>query len=153
MLVTGGTSGIGRATAIAFGAAGARVAVSGRRQAEGEETVRLVEQAGGAATFFRSNVVLESDVKAMIDAVISSFGRLDYAFNNAGIEQQAQSLPERPKKPRPHHSDQRQGRVARYEIRNSSQGASGPDLTHESLGNSPLARGRASLWDAQGDRR
>ncbi len=54
----------------------------------------LVEQAGGAATFLRSNVVLESEVKALIDAVISSFGRLDYAFNNAGIEQQAQSLPE-----------------------------------------------------------
>ena len=48
-LVTGGTSGIGRATAVAFGAAGARVAVSGRRQVEGEETVQLVEQAGGAA--------------------------------------------------------------------------------------------------------
>jgi NAD(P)-dependent dehydrogenase (short-subunit alcohol dehydrogenase family) len=93
-LVTGGTSGIGRATAIAFGAAGARVAVSGRRRAEGEETMRLVEQAGGAAMFLRADIVLESDVKAMIDAVISSFGRLDYAFNNAGIEQQAQSLPE-----------------------------------------------------------
>jgi NAD(P)-dependent dehydrogenase (short-subunit alcohol dehydrogenase family) len=93
-LVTGGTSGIGRATAIAFGAAGARVAVSGRRQAEGEETVRLVEQAGGSAMFFRSDVALESDVKALIDAVISSFGRLDYAFNNAGIEQHAQSLPD-----------------------------------------------------------
>ncbi len=98
VLVTGGTSGIGRATAIAFGAAGARVAVSGRRQAEGEETVRLVEQAGGAATFFRADIVLESDVKAMIDSVISSFGRLDYAFNNAGIEQQAQSLPDQTEK-------------------------------------------------------
>src|SRR5512133_3481563 len=49
VLITGGTSGIGRATVIAFGAAGAHVAVSGRRQAEGEETVRLVEQAGGSA--------------------------------------------------------------------------------------------------------
>jgi NAD(P)-dependent dehydrogenase (short-subunit alcohol dehydrogenase family) len=93
-LITGGTSGIGRATAIAFAAAGARVAVSGRRQAEGEETMRLVEQVGGAATFLRSDVVVGSDVEAMIDAVISSFGRLDYAFNNAGVEQQAQSLPE-----------------------------------------------------------
>jgi NAD(P)-dependent dehydrogenase (short-subunit alcohol dehydrogenase family) len=93
-LVTGGTSGIGRATAVAFGAAGARVAVSGRRQVEGEETVQLVEQAGGAAAFFQSNVAAERDVKALIDAVISSFGRLDYAFNNAGIEQNAQPLPD-----------------------------------------------------------
>jgi NAD(P)-dependent dehydrogenase (short-subunit alcohol dehydrogenase family) len=97
-LITGGTSGIGRATAIAFAQAGARVAVSGRRQAEGEETVRLVEQVGGAATFLRSDVVVESDVAAMIDALISSFGRLDYAFNNAGVEQQAQSLPEQTEK-------------------------------------------------------
>jgi NAD(P)-dependent dehydrogenase (short-subunit alcohol dehydrogenase family) len=93
-LVTGGTSGIGRATAIAFGAAGARVAVSGRRQVEGEETVQLVEQAGGAAAFFRSNVAVERDVNALIDAMISSFGRLDYAFNNAGMEQNAQPLPD-----------------------------------------------------------
>lgn len=93
-LVTGGTSGIGRATAVAFGGAGARVAVSGRRQVEGEETVQLVEQAGGAAAFFQSNVAAERDVKALIDAVISSFGRLDYAFNNAGIEQNPQPLPD-----------------------------------------------------------
>jgi NAD(P)-dependent dehydrogenase (short-subunit alcohol dehydrogenase family) len=93
-LVTGGTSGIGRATAVAFGAAGARVAVSGRRQVEGEETVQLVEQAGGAAAFFQSNLAVERDVKALIDAVISSFGRLDYAFNNAGIEQNPQPLPD-----------------------------------------------------------
>jgi NAD(P)-dependent dehydrogenase (short-subunit alcohol dehydrogenase family) len=93
-LVTGGTSGIGRETAIAFGAAGARVAVCGRRQGEGEETVQLVEQAGGAAAFFRADVAVERDVDALIDGVISSFGRLDYAFNNAGIEQNAQPLPE-----------------------------------------------------------
>jgi NAD(P)-dependent dehydrogenase (short-subunit alcohol dehydrogenase family) len=75
-LVTGGTSGIGRATAIAFGAAGAHVAISGRRQVEGEETVQLVQQAGGAAAFFRSDVAVEQDVNALIDTVISSFSTM-----------------------------------------------------------------------------
>ncbi len=93
-LITGGTSGIGRATAIAFAAAGARVAVSGRRKAEGDETVRLAEQAGGTAAFFPSDAAVEQDVRALVDAVISTFGRLDYAVNNAGAEQQAQPLPE-----------------------------------------------------------
>lgn len=56
--------------------------------------MQLVEQAGGAAAFFQSNIAVERDVKALIDAVISSFGRLDYAFNNAGIEQNPQPLPD-----------------------------------------------------------
>ena len=56
--------------------------------------MQLVEQANGAAAFFQSNVAAERDVKALIDAVISSFGRLDYAFNNAGIEQNPQPLPD-----------------------------------------------------------
>lgn len=93
-LVTGGTSGIGRATAVAFAAAGAQVAVCGRRKAEGEETVRLAGEAGGTAAFFPADAAVEGDVKAMVDAVIAAFGRLDYAVNNAGAEQQAQPLPE-----------------------------------------------------------
>ena len=85
-LVTGGTTGIGRATAIAFAKAGAKVVVSGRRAAEGEETVRLVRAAGGEAMFVKADVAIPSDVKNLVDATVRAHGRLDIAFNNAGIE-------------------------------------------------------------------
>lgn len=84
-LITGGTTGIGRATALAFAAEGARVVVAGRREAEGAETVALVEQAGGQARFVRADVALEADVVALVAATVAAFGRLDYAFNNAGV--------------------------------------------------------------------
>ena len=85
-LVTGGTSGIGRATAIAFARAGAKVVVSGRREQEGKETVALIEKAGGTGLFVRADVAKEADVKNLVDAVLRAYGRLDIAFNNAGIE-------------------------------------------------------------------
>jgi NAD(P)-dependent dehydrogenase (short-subunit alcohol dehydrogenase family) len=85
VLITGGTSGIGRATALAFAAEGARVVVAGRRDAEGAETVALIEQAGGQARFVRADVSLEADVVALVAATVAAFGRLDYAFNNAGV--------------------------------------------------------------------
>ena len=85
-LVTGGTSGIGRATAIAYARAGAKVVVSGRREKEGKETVALVERAGGIATFVRADVSVEADVKNLVAATLRTHGRLDIAFNNAGIE-------------------------------------------------------------------
>jgi NAD(P)-dependent dehydrogenase (short-subunit alcohol dehydrogenase family) len=85
-LVTGGTSGIGRAAALAFARSGAQVALCGRRREEGEETAHLVEQEGSRALFVRSDISRESDVSALIEAVMSEFGRLDCAFNNAGIE-------------------------------------------------------------------
>ncbi|MEJ7664733.1 MAG: SDR family NAD(P)-dependent oxidoreductase [Hymenobacter sp.] len=85
VLITGGTTGIGRATALAFAAKRARVVVAGRREAEGAETVALVEQAGGQARFVRADVALEADVVALVAATVAAFGRLDYAFNNAGV--------------------------------------------------------------------
>ncbi|MBW4445143.1 MAG: SDR family oxidoreductase [Plectolyngbya sp. WJT66-NPBG17] len=82
-LVTGGTSGIGRATAIAYAQQQAKVVV-GRRMDEGEETVRLIKEAGGEAIFVQSDVTKEADVKAMVDKAVDVFGRLDIASNNAG---------------------------------------------------------------------
>jgi NAD(P)-dependent dehydrogenase (short-subunit alcohol dehydrogenase family) len=86
-LVTGGGSGIGRATAIAFARAGAKVVVAGRRAKEGEETVSLVRESGGEGLFVRTDVSREADVRAMVAHAVEAFGRLDYAFNNAGVEQ------------------------------------------------------------------
>jgi NAD(P)-dependent dehydrogenase (short-subunit alcohol dehydrogenase family) len=86
ILITGGTSGIGRATAIALGKAGASVVVSGRREKEGNETVALVESAGGKALFVKADVSNEHDVKALVEKTIARFGALHGAFNNAGVE-------------------------------------------------------------------
>jgi NAD(P)-dependent dehydrogenase (short-subunit alcohol dehydrogenase family) len=83
-IVTGGTSGIGRATAIAYAQQGAKVMVAGRRVEEGQETVQLIKAAGGEALFTQTDVTQEADVKAMVDRTVSVFGRLDIAFNNAG---------------------------------------------------------------------
>ena len=85
-LVTGGTTGIGRATAIAFARAGAKVVVSGRREKEGHETVKLIEQAGGTGIFVKADVKHDAEVKNMVEAVLRTYGRLDVAFNNAGVE-------------------------------------------------------------------
>jgi len=86
-LVTGGTSGIGRAAAIAYAREGAKVVVAGRRAAEGEETVRLVRAQGREAVFVPTDVAQEAQVKNLIGRTLEQFGRLDFAFNNAGIEQ------------------------------------------------------------------
>jgi len=83
-LVTGGGTGIGRATALAFARAGARVVVAGRRAAEGEGTVRQIRDAGGEATFVATDVTDEAAVRALVDAAVATYGRLDAAFNNAG---------------------------------------------------------------------
>jgi NAD(P)-dependent dehydrogenase (short-subunit alcohol dehydrogenase family) len=84
-LVTGGTSGIGRTAALAFAREGAKVILSGRREPEGIETVRRIETAGGQARFVRADVTDECDVQALVDATCSTYGRLDVAFNNAGV--------------------------------------------------------------------
>ena len=86
VLVTGGGSGIGRAAALSFAAEGARVAVSDVDATGGEQTVSLIAQAGGEAIFIRADVSQSAQVQAMVDTVVSHFGRLDCAFNNAGIE-------------------------------------------------------------------
>ena len=85
-LVTGGASGIGRATAIAFGRAGARVVVStGSDIAGAEATVRGITKGGGDASFVQANVSLSTDVQRLIKETVRLYGRLDCAVNNAGI--------------------------------------------------------------------
>src|SRR5215208_7979730 len=81
-IVTGGSSGIGRATAIALGKEGVKIAIAARRAKEGEETVRLVKEAGSDGIFVNTD-----DVKSLVEKIIKTYGRLDYAFNNAGIEE------------------------------------------------------------------
>jgi NAD(P)-dependent dehydrogenase (short-subunit alcohol dehydrogenase family) len=86
-LVTGAASGIGRACALRFAAEGAAVVVADLERARegGEETARLIEEAGGSAEFFPCDVASSSDNEALVARVVSSYGRLDFAHNNAGI--------------------------------------------------------------------
>jgi NAD(P)-dependent dehydrogenase (short-subunit alcohol dehydrogenase family) len=93
-VVTGGTSGIGKAAAIALAQAGANVVVAGRRQAEGEETIRQIQAIGGDGFFVVTDVSKEADVQALIEKTMARYGRLDIAFNNAGVDQEATPLPE-----------------------------------------------------------
>ncbi len=85
-LVTGAGSGIGRASAQAFANAGASVIVADVVVEGGEETVQLIKQTGGEATFVRADVSRASEVEALVRQTIETYGRLDYAHNNAGIE-------------------------------------------------------------------
>jgi NAD(P)-dependent dehydrogenase (short-subunit alcohol dehydrogenase family) len=86
-IVTGATSGIGRAAAIAYAKEGAKVVVAGRRAKEGEETVRLLQAEGGEGIFVMTDVSKAVQVKELVERTLQKFGRLDIAFNNAGIEQ------------------------------------------------------------------
>ncbi len=85
-LVTGGTSGIGKASAIAFAQAGAKVVVAGRRQSEGDSVVDEIQINGGDAIFVKTDVTDEAQVQALVEQVIATYGHLDIALNNAGIE-------------------------------------------------------------------
>jgi NAD(P)-dependent dehydrogenase (short-subunit alcohol dehydrogenase family) len=85
VLVTGATSGIGRATAKAFAAAGARVGFCGRRAELGHQVEREIRDAGGEATYFRADVRVAAQVQSFVDRVASRYGGIDVAFNNAGI--------------------------------------------------------------------
>jgi NAD(P)-dependent dehydrogenase (short-subunit alcohol dehydrogenase family) len=87
-LVTGGTSGIGRETALLFAKRGAKVVVAGRREAEGETAVELIRRGGGQGLFVKTDVAQAADVKALLEKTVEAFGGLDCAFNNAGIEGQ-----------------------------------------------------------------
>jgi NAD(P)-dependent dehydrogenase (short-subunit alcohol dehydrogenase family) len=86
VLVTGGTSGIGKATALAFARAGAKVVLSGRREKEGAAVVNEIKKLGTDAAFIRTDIAQDADVKAMVDFAVEKFGRIDIAFNNAGVE-------------------------------------------------------------------
>jgi NAD(P)-dependent dehydrogenase (short-subunit alcohol dehydrogenase family) len=92
--VTGAGSGIGRATALAFAAQGASVATSDNSEENLHETVRLVEEQGGRALPVVCDVARSDDVAAAVAATVQAFGRLDFAFNNAGIEQPPAKLHE-----------------------------------------------------------
>jgi len=85
-LVTGAGSGIGRAAALAFAREGARVVVSDRDREGGEETARLVDRAGGRALAVPADVTAAAEVEALVGRALDAFGRLDCAFNNAGVE-------------------------------------------------------------------
>ena len=86
VLVVGGTSGIGKATALAFAEAGAKVVITGRREKEGADVASEITKTGGTAAFVRADVAKDADVARAIDFVLSIHGRLDVAFNNAGVE-------------------------------------------------------------------
>ncbi|MBM7112606.1 SDR family oxidoreductase [Archangium primigenium] len=86
VLVTGAAAGIGRATALAFAREGLKVVVSDIDAAGGEGTVALIRAAGGEARFIRCDVTRDAEVRALMQGIQEAHGRLDYAFNNAGIE-------------------------------------------------------------------
>ena len=92
VLVTGGGGGIGRASALAFARSGAHVAVTDRDATAGNETVRQVRALGVQAEFILADVTKAAQVQAMVTQVVSRFGRLDCAFNNAGIEEEHMRL-------------------------------------------------------------
>jgi NAD(P)-dependent dehydrogenase (short-subunit alcohol dehydrogenase family) len=91
-IVTGGGTGIGRATALAFAAEGVNVAVAGNNKEDVEATSRLIEEAGGQALALVCDVSRGDEVKAALDQTVKRFARLDFAFNNAGLEQPVKPL-------------------------------------------------------------
>ncbi|HEY4978039.1 MAG TPA: SDR family oxidoreductase [Candidatus Acidoferrum sp.] len=85
-IVTGGTSGIGRDTAILFANAGSIVVVAGRREREGQQVIDEIRASGGEAIFVKTDVSQSAQVQSLVRKTVEKFGRLDIAFNNAGIE-------------------------------------------------------------------
>jgi len=92
VLITGAGNGIGRATALAFAQQGAKVVVADMSRSAGEETTALITQAGGTASFILCDVTKDQDVQSMVDGTIETYGQLDIAFNNAGIEIESSKL-------------------------------------------------------------
>jgi NAD(P)-dependent dehydrogenase (short-subunit alcohol dehydrogenase family) len=92
VLITGAATGIGRAVAVGFASRGARVAIGDINEEAARETLDLVRQAGGEGLFVRTNVAAEGDVERLVVATVERFGRLDCAFNNAGIAHTPQPL-------------------------------------------------------------
>ena len=92
--VTGAGTGIGRATALAFAREGASAVVSDISEQRVRETARMIEEAGGRALAVACDVTRSEDVKAALDETIETFGRLDVAFNNAGVENEVKAMAE-----------------------------------------------------------
>lgn len=93
VLVTGGSSGIGRATAAAFAAEGARVVIGSRHQDTGEQAAATIRGCGGEALWIRADVSRDEDVRSLVAAVVDRFGRIDYAFNAAGVSGAIRFIP------------------------------------------------------------
>jgi NAD(P)-dependent dehydrogenase (short-subunit alcohol dehydrogenase family) len=91
-LVTGGSSGIGRAACLCFAREGAKVVLAARRVTEGEQTAQMVREAGGEALFVRADISQAADVQTLVRTCAETYGRLDFACNNAGIEGTMMSL-------------------------------------------------------------
>jgi NAD(P)-dependent dehydrogenase (short-subunit alcohol dehydrogenase family) len=85
-LVTGGNSGLGKASALSLAGEGAQVVISARRAEEGEKVTRLIKDAGGEAVFIRADMSVRAEIEALVAQTVEAFGRLDFAINNAGIE-------------------------------------------------------------------
>jgi NAD(P)-dependent dehydrogenase (short-subunit alcohol dehydrogenase family) len=85
-LVTGGGSGIGRASALALAHEGAKVVIGNRNVQRGEETVAMIQKAGGTASFNKTDVTVAKDIEALVEHAVKTYGGLDLAFNNAGVE-------------------------------------------------------------------
>jgi NAD(P)-dependent dehydrogenase (short-subunit alcohol dehydrogenase family) len=116
-IVTGGGTGIGKATALAMAKAGAVVVIGNRDAAKGEEVVALIHQAGGRAVFQKTDVSKPADVKALVQRVVNEFGRLDIAHNNAGVDGQQVPLHEQDiEKVVPIRREHQRG-VLRHEVR------------------------------------
>ncbi len=84
-IITGGNSGIGRATALRFAEEGARLVIAARRETQGQEVLEEIKRAGGEAIFVRTDVSRPADVEAMVARTVEAYGRIDCAFNNAGV--------------------------------------------------------------------
>ena len=91
-IITGGSSGIGRVAAVTLARQGIKIAIAARRAKEGEETVRLVKEAGSEGIFVKTDVANENDVRSLVEKTVKQYNRLDYAFNNAGIEEMTTPL-------------------------------------------------------------
>ncbi|MEQ6327007.1 SDR family oxidoreductase [Pseudomonas chengduensis] len=95
-LVTGAGSGIGQAASLAFASQGARVVVSDVDATAGESTVELIRSAGGRAIFIAADVSKDEEIEQLVARTVAQYGRLDHAFNNAGVTQNSQPLAEQP---------------------------------------------------------
>lgn len=93
-MVTGGGSGIGRATALKMAKEGASVVIGNRSETAGQETVDLILQAGGKASFYRTDVTKLEDVKSLVQYTVDTYGGLHIAFNNAGVDDPQAMTPE-----------------------------------------------------------